>query len=219
MAVPTSPRAVSRMRSSDGLSGAAEPSMDSMVRQPERMRACIFSAVRLVNRQEWNFRGALAATRGASQGGQSGEGSAQVRRVLTSRGGEEEHRVHVHSTVTAPGARRALSLSAWASIGRIFMRVEYVAALTLIAHVAVWRWSGFSKCSHAALTRDHDSPVKPRARKDLQVRAAAAASTGSSAVAAGLSFASLVSRGISACATAFACPCCGACITEWSAAA
>ena len=58
MAVPTSPRAVSRMRSSDGLSGAAEPSMDSMVRQPERMRACIFSAVRLVNRQEWIFRGA-----------------------------------------------------------------------------------------------------------------------------------------------------------------
>ena len=57
------------------------------------------------------------------------------------------------------------------------MRVEYVAALTLIAHVAVWRWSGFSKCSQA-LTRDHDSPVEPRARKDLQVRAAAAASTG-----------------------------------------
>ena len=44
------------------------------------------------------------------------------------------------------------------------MRIEYVAALTLVAHIAVWRWSGFSKCSHAALPRESSVGALAEAR-------------------------------------------------------
>ena len=123
MAVPTSPRAVSRMRSSDGLSGAAEPSMDSMVRQPERMRACIFSAVRLVNRQEWIFRGARQRRARAreprgSKRRRFGAGSAGAH---VSRVGEDDRDTYctVHSTVCNRSWRKKGPLIIGVGIDRV----------------------------------------------------------------------------------------------------
>ena len=94
------------------------------------------------------------------------------------------------------------------------MRVEYFVALTVVVHFAVWRWwHSFVSCSPATIARivkrgsDVDTPSDGQLVTTTRT---------ASMVATDLSFASLVSRGITDCATAFACPCCGACISQWA---